>query len=157
MIRELLNRPELADLIIPDLARWEDWESLDKLVELFKTADTKSTWVREPIINFVRVCPLPAPKKALQRIRTTRPRRCETCQSYLPFDHLNHLPIRSKPPKSHPPTKPNLVAVNESTAQVTTQKPAIAAVNAGAKTAAAASKKNTDPPNLSLLWTKRDQ
>ena len=42
----ILLRPELADLVIPDLARWEDWSQIDRLVELFKTADEKSSWVR---------------------------------------------------------------------------------------------------------------
>ncbi len=44
----ILARPELADLVIPDLARWEDWSQIDRLVELFKTADEKSSWVRVP-------------------------------------------------------------------------------------------------------------
>ena len=32
----MLDRPQLADLVIPDLARWEDWSVMDRLVELFK-------------------------------------------------------------------------------------------------------------------------
>ncbi len=55
----ILARPELADLVIPDLARWEDWSQIDRLVELFKTADEKSSWVRVPVINYLRACPKP--------------------------------------------------------------------------------------------------
>jgi hypothetical protein len=45
-VRHMLKRPQLADLVIPDLARWEDWDSMEDLVTLFKTADEKSSWVR---------------------------------------------------------------------------------------------------------------
>ena len=40
--RHMLKRPQLADLVIPDLARWEDWSCMDELVDLFKNADDKS-------------------------------------------------------------------------------------------------------------------
>ncbi|MEX2111856.1 MAG: hypothetical protein WD845_01640, partial [Pirellulales bacterium] len=43
-IRLMLDRPQLADLVIPDLARWEDWSVMDRLVELFKTSDDESSW-----------------------------------------------------------------------------------------------------------------
>jgi hypothetical protein len=50
-LRTMLDRAQLADLVIPDLARWEDWSVMDRLVELFKTADEESSWVRVPVIN----------------------------------------------------------------------------------------------------------
>lgn len=55
----ILQRPELADLVIPDLARWEDWSQIGTLVELFKLADANNSWVRVPVINYMRACPLP--------------------------------------------------------------------------------------------------
>ncbi len=58
-MRLMLDRPQLADLVIPDLARWEDWSVMDRLVELFKTSDEESSWVRVPVINYLRACPLP--------------------------------------------------------------------------------------------------
>ncbi len=33
-MRMLLDRPELADLVIADLARWEDWSVQDKLMAM---------------------------------------------------------------------------------------------------------------------------
>ena len=44
-LRHMLDRPQLADLVIPDLARWQDWGSMDKLVDLFKNANEESSWV----------------------------------------------------------------------------------------------------------------
>ena len=32
-LRTMLDRPQLADLVIPDLARWEDWSVIDRLVD----------------------------------------------------------------------------------------------------------------------------
>ena len=31
-LRHVLDRPKMADMVIPDLARWEDWSVLDRLV-----------------------------------------------------------------------------------------------------------------------------
>ena len=37
-MHRLLERPDLADLVIPDLARWNDWSRVDKVCELFEKA-----------------------------------------------------------------------------------------------------------------------
>jgi hypothetical protein len=67
----ILDRPEFADLVIPDLARWEDWSVMDRLVTLFKTAKEENSWVRVPVIQYLMVCPLPKAKEhiaALEKI-----------------------------------------------------------------------------------------
>lgn len=64
-MRLMLKRPDLADLAIPDLAAWEDWESCEQIFELFKTADVKSTWLRVPAVNYLRLCPTPRAKELL--------------------------------------------------------------------------------------------
>ena len=40
--------------MIPDLARWEDWSVLDRLVEMYKTGDEKS-YVRQPVVTYLTV------------------------------------------------------------------------------------------------------
>ncbi len=35
-LHHILARAELADLVIPDLARWEDWSQIDRMVALFQ-------------------------------------------------------------------------------------------------------------------------
>lgn len=84
-LRTMLDRPELADLVIPDLARWEDWESLDRLVELFKNADEKSSWVRTPVVNFVRACPLPEAKEKLKELERIDPSAVKRANTFFPF------------------------------------------------------------------------
>ena len=54
----MLDRPELADLVIPDLARWQDWGSMDKLVALFQNADEELRG-SAPVVQFLRVALIP--------------------------------------------------------------------------------------------------
>ncbi len=81
----MLERPQLADLIIPDLARMEDWSQLPRLVELFKKADAKSSWVRVPVINYVRACPKPEAKKVLAELEKIDPEAMQRARTFFPF------------------------------------------------------------------------
>jgi hypothetical protein len=80
----VLDKPQMADLIIPDLARWQDWSQLDRLVEMFKTADTNVTYVRMPIINYVRACPLPAAQQALEDFNKIDPEAVKRSMTFFP-------------------------------------------------------------------------
>jgi hypothetical protein len=83
----MLQRPELADLVIPDLAKWEDWSVMDKLFELFKTANDKNSWVRVPVVNYLRSCPLPKAKELLNECEKIDPaavRRANMFPSAVP-------------------------------------------------------------------------
>jgi hypothetical protein len=84
-IRLMLDRPQLADLVIPDLARWEDWSVMDRLVELFKTANDESSWVRVPVINYLRACPLPKAKEHLDELAKIDPETVKRANSFFPF------------------------------------------------------------------------
>ena len=81
----LLDRPQVADIIVPDLSRMEDWTVLDKLVVLFKNADAKSSWVRVPVINYVRSCPKPEAKKVLAELEKIDPRAMQRARTFFPF------------------------------------------------------------------------
>ncbi|MEZ6136046.1 MAG: hypothetical protein R3C53_14185 [Pirellulaceae bacterium] len=81
----ILERPELADLVIPDLARWEDWSQVDKLVELFKGADEKSSWVRVPVINYLRACPLPEASAKIEELKELDPAAFKRATSFFPI------------------------------------------------------------------------
>lgn len=84
-LHHMLQRPALADLVIPDLARWEDWSQVDRLVELFKTADEKSSWVKVPVINYLRACPLPVAKQKLAELEKLDPETIERAKTFFPF------------------------------------------------------------------------
>jgi hypothetical protein len=83
-LHHMLERPELADLVIPDLARWEDWGAIDKLMDLYKTADEKSSWVRVPVVNYFRTCPLPRAKEMLKECEKIDPAAVKRANSFFP-------------------------------------------------------------------------
>jgi hypothetical protein len=83
-LRHILDRPKLADLVIPDLARWQDWSVMDKLVQLFKDADEQSSWVRVPVVNYLRACPKPQAKKYLEELAKIDPEAVKRANSFFP-------------------------------------------------------------------------
>ncbi|MFM7108623.1 MAG: hypothetical protein ACKOZU_08510 [Planctomycetaceae bacterium] len=72
-LRLLLAEPKLADLVIADLARWQDWTVIDRLVTLFKEASADSIFVREPVVNYLRACPLPEAAAAVRELEKIDP------------------------------------------------------------------------------------
>lgn len=83
-LRHMLDRPELADLVIPDLARWKDWSQLERMAQLFKKADDKSSWVKVPVINYLRACPKPRAKVLLEELKKIDPAAVKRANTYFP-------------------------------------------------------------------------
>jgi hypothetical protein len=130
-LRCILDRPQIADLVIPDLARWEDWESLDRLVELYRNADEKSIFVRPPVVMFVKACPLPEAKEKLKELEKIDPSAVKRANTFFPFGP-------PKPPadvktSSIPPAAPQAIAAAGPVAQAATEP----ARQAGKKSASA--------------------
>ncbi len=84
-LRTLLKRPSLADMIVPDLARWEDWSVMDKLVELFKEAEGDTVWLRVAIFQYLQVCPLPAAKTHIAELAKIDPKAHERASFFSDF------------------------------------------------------------------------
>lgn len=83
-LRLVLNRPQMADLVIPDLARWQDWSAMDRLVTMFKNVDSSSSWPRIPIINYLRACPLPEAKMHLAELKELAPNAFDQADALFP-------------------------------------------------------------------------
>lgn len=81
----LLERPDLADLVIPDLARMEDWSQLDRLTKLFKEAKEDNAWIRMPIVNYTRACPLPEAKERLKEMEQIDPAAVKRSKTFFPI------------------------------------------------------------------------
>ena len=105
-MRYMLERPQLADLVIPDLARWEDWSQVDRMVKLFKDADEETSWVRVPVINFLRQCPLPKAKEQIKALEKIDPAAVKRANTFFPFGPTNSGRGDTKTPKSSSPEKP---------------------------------------------------
>lgn len=85
-MHHMLDRPELADLVIVDLARWEDWSVMDRLVDLFKEADDKSSWVRVPVVRYLMACPKDEAKKHLEELEKIDAGAVRRAKTFFPFD-----------------------------------------------------------------------
>lgn len=84
-MRNLLSAPDLADLVIPDLARWGDWSQIDRLCELFKSANDDNSWVRVPVVNYLRACPLPEAKERLVELEKIDPKAVKRAATFFPI------------------------------------------------------------------------
>jgi hypothetical protein len=81
-MRLVLDHPRLADQAIMDLARWKDWSVMDRLVKLFTSPDQETTtWVRIPVINYLRACPLPRAKAYIEQLRKIDPKSVEQSET----------------------------------------------------------------------------
>ena len=54
-MRLLLERPELADLVIADLARWQDWSVQDRLMELYGKDGYDIPSIKRAIVRYFLV------------------------------------------------------------------------------------------------------
>ncbi len=84
-VRLLLDRPQMADMIIPDLARWKDWSVMDRLVKMFKEADGETSWLRVPVITYLRACPKPEAAKYIEELRKIDPQAVERADFFIGF------------------------------------------------------------------------
>jgi len=99
-LRLMLERPELADLVIPDLARWEDWSAMNKLFDLYKNADEKTSWVRVPVVNYLRACPLPKAKELLKECEKIDPQSVKRANTFFPAPAVTPVPSAEKATQS---------------------------------------------------------
>lgn len=82
-LHHVLERPDLADLVIPDLARWGDWSQIDRLTKLFIDADADNNWVRVPVVNYLRACPKPEAKAALEKLEEVDPESVRRANTFF--------------------------------------------------------------------------
>lgn len=94
-LHSVLERADLADLVIPDLARWGDWTQIDRLVKLFEAAEADNNWIRVPVINYMRACPLPEAAVALEKLKAIDPEAVKRANTFFT------APV---PPPENPPT-----------------------------------------------------
>ena len=52
-MRELLDRPELADLVVADLARWEDWSIQDRLMKVYGDGEYNVPSIKRAIVRYL--------------------------------------------------------------------------------------------------------
>jgi len=132
-LHPMLERAELADLVIPDLAKWEDWSVTDKLFDLYKNANAQNSWVRVPVVNYLRVCPLPKAKELLQECEKIDPAAVKRANTFFPGAPAVPAPPADKTSQS----VPLRAAPSAETGVLADAGPARAAADEGSKLASA--------------------
>lgn len=61
-LRSLVDRPELVDFVIPDLARWEDWSVQDRLMELYGVGEYDVPQIKQAIVQYMLASARPQAK-----------------------------------------------------------------------------------------------
>ncbi len=125
-LHHVLDRKDLADLVIPDLARWSDWSQIDRLTELFIQADDDNNWVRVPVVNYLRACPKPEAKAALKKLeksiqtRSNEPTRSFRFQFRLGTPGIQERSSLSAKPTSYLLSRECVVQAGQPTAALQT-------------------------------------
>ncbi len=63
-MRILLDRAELADLVIADLARWEDWSIIDRLMALYDAKGYEIPSIKRAIVRYMLVASKSKPEES---------------------------------------------------------------------------------------------
>ncbi len=116
-MRLVLDHPRVADQAIMDLARWQDWSVIERLVDLFKSKDPDViSFVRVPVINYLRACPSPKAKEYIEELRKIDPKSVQQSETLYNIDPAGFDPTgaprrppreqaRKRPPKRKPRRK----------------------------------------------------
>ena len=82
-LRHLLARAEFAAGAITDLARWQDWEIVDRVAPLYDGDGYPQPATRHAVVAYLSVCPRPAAGTKLERLRLADPVGVDQAEAYL--------------------------------------------------------------------------
>jgi hypothetical protein len=122
-MRLVLEKPDFAEQAIRDLARWEDWTVLDRLVTMFDKADPK-TYVKEPIVAYLDQASQQEGEigeqatAAVAKIEAADPETVKRARSLMSFGFLGFARPGSRDPGEAP-------AINDPNDPGDTEAPAI--------------------------------
>ena len=97
-LRGLLDRPQLADLVIPDLARWEDWTVLPQLQSSFESIQDEAS--QRAVIEFSNVYLRAIAKKKVDESQK------DSCEAFLANARMTHPQLFSSRFGDFGPPKP---------------------------------------------------
>lgn len=110
-MRLVLEKPDFAEQAIRDLARWQDWSVLDRLVEMFKNAPP-NTYVKDPIVAYLDQAAQQGgdvgqrAATALEEIEQLEPETVKRARSLMSFGFLGWARAGSRPADQAPPLNP---------------------------------------------------
>lgn len=96
-MRILLDRTEMTDMVIADLARWKDWDVQDRLLKMYGEAEYDTPSIKRAIVRFMLVSSKDVPsnaevavpphvvngEKALQSLRKQDPKTVSDAERFF--------------------------------------------------------------------------
>jgi hypothetical protein len=82
-LRLLLARSDFAAAAIVDLARWQDWQSMDGVVACLDATDADEPATTRAVVGYLIACPTPAAAGELERLRKEHPDRTAAAERFL--------------------------------------------------------------------------
>jgi hypothetical protein len=82
-LRLLLARPEFADAVITDLARWQDWSVVEAVAGLYAQPTYSTASTRRAIVGYLLACPKQEAAQKLARLRERDPNGVAEAQRTL--------------------------------------------------------------------------
>lgn len=110
-MRLVLEKPDFAEQAIRDLARWQDWSVLDRLVAMFKEAPP-NTYVKDPIVAYLDQAAQQEgdvgerASAALEEIERLEPETVKRARSLMSFGFLGWARSGSRAADEAPPLNP---------------------------------------------------
>ena len=82
-LRTVLARPEFAAAAVTDLARWQDWSALARIVALYVKPGYADPTIRRAIVGYLLACPERQAREALARLRLVDPQGVAAAEQVL--------------------------------------------------------------------------
>lgn len=79
VMRRFLDRPEFADLVVANLARWKDWSTLDRLIAAYGREPWETRSAQEKIVAFALSCRKDVPANSGENL----PEHAAKAQAFL--------------------------------------------------------------------------
>ncbi|MBX3411147.1 MAG: hypothetical protein KF708_00405 [Pirellulales bacterium] len=82
-VRPLLDRPEFASAAMVELARWQDWSALNRIVPLYDAAGYPQPGTRRAVVGYLLAAPGPQAAAALAELRRQHPAEVAEAEQHL--------------------------------------------------------------------------
>ncbi len=82
-MRHLLARGDFAAAAVVDLARWQDWDSLKRVVSLFDKPNYPQPATSRAVVGYLFACPRDEAQRELARLRQLDPQRVTDAERHI--------------------------------------------------------------------------
>ena len=82
-LAKVLKRPAFAEAAIRDLGRWQYWNAVDQIANLYEQPGFDTSEIRRAIVGYLRICDDPSAAKRLAALRAKDPHGVAAAEEVL--------------------------------------------------------------------------